>query len=143
MTQPSASPNGTPPPVTLEFLIEALKQLKANGGVDRGKLKFGEMEDLEDILIRANHPRSMTEEMSLPLALASYRYMRGVLWLWLRREHSHLQFDDFREIDQDTLLDALGDEDEDEQPDPTEAPAAPSSDAPTPTPSPASATSGG
>lgn len=137
--------NGTPPQATVEIITGLLRQLKASGGLDRGQLKFGELEDLEDLLIRADHPRPLSEEMGLPLSLASYRYMRGVLWLWLRRDHPHLRFEDFRELDQDTLIDALGDEEEPagELPDPTGAPPEPSGDEQPPTPLPASATSGG
>ena len=136
--------NGVPPQATLDLITEALRQLKANGGLDRGELKFGELEDLEDILLRADHPRPLNEEMRLPLHLASYRFMRGVLWLWLRRDHPQLAFDDFRDIDQNTLIDALGEEEEPAgaEPDPTEPPA-PSGEPPRPKRSRASATSGG
>jgi hypothetical protein len=141
------SDNGAPPPATMELITDALKRLKASDGIDRGKLKMWELEDLEDELQRRNHPRSVNEEFYAG-NFASYRFLRGLMWLWLRREHRQLAFDDFREIDLDTLIEHLGGQDDDEGEDdgglgPSSASNAPTNDRPPPKTSPASATSGG
>ena len=138
--------NGTPSQATMDLITDALTRLKASGGIDRGKLQMWELEDLEDELLRRNHPRSVTEELNAG-SFASYRFLRGLMWLWLRRDHSQFVFDDFRTIDLDTLIEHLGgadeDEDEGEGLDPSSASNVPMSDAPTQRISPASATSGG
>jgi hypothetical protein len=71
------------------------------------------------------------------------RFMRGLLWLKLRREHPELTLDDFRTLDLKTIAEALV-RPEDEAPDPTgggEHPPTPTGE-PKPTTSPTSATSG-
>jgi len=137
VTQPAAdvSPNGVPPQATMDLIIEGLKGMKR---IDRWKFKVGEFEDLED---EAGRPVSSQIASPAP----AMWFMRGMLWLALRRKHPELQYDAFRHLDMETISEAFaaGEDDEDEGLDPTSPPSSGTGAATSPaSPAPSSATEG-
>ena len=122
--------NGTPAPETLDLIRRELKGLK----IDKGKVKLREWDDLEDKTGREVSPWVGSDHPPI-------WFMRGVLWLWLRRKHPQLTFEDFGELDLEDLNATRGDDEK--ALDPTSAPPAPRGGKRKPTPSPTSAASGG
>lgn len=118
MSQPAtdASPNGAPPQATMDLIAEALKGMQR---IDRWKFKLWEYEDLEE---QAGRPVSSQIASPAP----AIWFMRGMLWLALRRKHPELAFDDLRYLDMETISEAFaaGEDDEDEGLDPTNPPPA-------------------
>lgn len=110
----------------LELIRKELPNLK----VDQGKIKLREWDDLEE----------KVSKLVTPWVGSSYPpmwFLKGVLWLWLRRDHPQLTYEDFGELDLAQLKDAgqLLMDDLSDEPDPTGGEPAPPS-------SPPSATSG-
>lgn len=105
--------------------------------VDQGKIKLREWDDLEDV---ADRPVTPWVGANFP----PLWFIRGVLWLWLRRDHPSLTFDDLGELDTELLFEAkVVGGGGDEEPDPTSVGEQPTPDGPRSTPSPSSASSGG
>lgn len=126
--------NGTPPQATLDLITEALKGI---GKIERRKFQLWEVEDLEEAL-----PGQPILDQFYGDAPLTTKFLRGLLWLRLRRDHPQLVFDDFRTLDMGTFEDAIFSH-ADEEPDPTSGASAPSSSGRKQKPSRASATSGG
>lgn len=116
-TDATDATNGEVPAATVALIAAALQGVKR---VDQGKFKLGELEDLEDEL---GTPLSQYFNSSAP----PIRFMRGLLWLRLRRDHPQLRFDDLRSIDLDTLEAAFGggENEEPDSLDPTDAASTP------------------
>jgi hypothetical protein len=133
--------NGKLTPAQVEALVRAeLPTLK----VDQGKIKLREWDDLEEA---ADRPVTPWVGANFP----PLWFIRGVLWLWLRRDHPALTWDDMGELDTALLFEAseaakaaLGiDTDEEKGTDPTSGSGEPTAGEPPPQPSPTSVTSGG
>ena len=123
--------------VTPELVAAALKGIKR---IDQGKFELWEIEDLEDAI-----GHTVAEYFNDPAP--PMRFMRGLLWLRIRRDHPQVTFDDLRTVNLDALEAAFSSPVEDEGLDPTGDGSSETSDGkPAPEPSPislASATSGG
>jgi hypothetical protein len=123
--------NGRLSPEQVEALVrEAVPGLK----IDQGKIKLREWDDLEDA---ADRPVSPWVGANFP----PLWFIRGVLWLWLRRNHPALTFADLGEIDLELLREARMVPGQEDEPDPTGGKIGTGDGSP-PTPSPSSATSG-
>jgi hypothetical protein len=119
--------NGALTPEQVEALVRAeFPTLK----IDQGKIKLREWDDLEDAAGREVSPWVGQD-------VPPIWFMRGVLWLWLRRKHPALTFEALGEIDTDLLFEA-SEQSRKASLDPTE----PSDDGSKPASSLASATSG-
>jgi hypothetical protein len=103
MTEIGPSSNGVPP-----LVVQALQGMKV---IDRGKLELWELEELEEVI-------GESVDLNLTVAHPSIKFRRGLLWIWLRRTHPTLVYDDFRRVNLDLLNRTLG-EVEEEIPDPT------------------------
>jgi hypothetical protein len=113
--------NGRLTPEQVEALVRAeIPTLKIN----QGKIKLREWDDLED---KTDQPISPWIGANFP----PIWFQQGVLWLWLRRKHPQLTYEDLGELDLELLYEARGAEG---TPDPTSGGEPPNS--------PASATSG-
>jgi hypothetical protein len=123
--------NGQVSPERVALILEELKTTK----VLQSKIKLREWSDLEDKVDREVNPW-------IGHAFPPIWFMQGVLWLWLRRKHPQLTFEDFGELDTEQLAEVTQRSSEDE-PDPTSGSSEPTGDVPKPKPSRASATSGG
>ena len=121
--------NGQVSPERVALILEELKTTK----VRQSKIKLREWSDLEDKVDHEVNPW-------IGHAFPPIWFMQGVLWLWLRRKHPQLQFEDFGELDLE-IMEATRPREGDL--DPPSSPPEPSGDA-QPQPSlPASAVSGG
>ena len=123
--------NGRLTPAQVEELIRGeLATLK----IEQDTFKLREWEALEDAADRPVTPW-------IGAAFPPIWFVRGQLWLALRRKHPTLAYEDLAELDSDLLTEAIGltkpDEEADGGPDPT-----PPAAEPAPKPSRASATSG-
>jgi hypothetical protein len=118
--------------------VEALVRDSIPGlKIDQGKIKLREWDDLEDA---ADRPVTPWVGANFP----PLWFIRGVLWLELRRAHPALTFQDLGEINAELLFEASkwAKEETPAAPDPTGGNDEPTGESP-PTPSPTSATSGG
>jgi len=105
MTDMTPTSNGVPP-----LVVKALEGMRV---IDRGKLELWELEELEETI-------GESVDLNLTVAHPSIRFRRGLLWIWLRRTHPTLVYDDFRKVNLDLLNRTLGTVEEEEVPDPTE-----------------------
>jgi len=118
--------------------VEALVRAEIPGlKINQGKIKLREWDDLEDV---ADRPVSPWVGANFPPVW----FIQGVLWLWLRRKHPQLTYQDMGELDMELLQDAqvVPAEEPADGVDPTSGNTEPSSNGQR-TASPASATSGG
>jgi hypothetical protein len=123
--------NGQVSPERVALILEELKTTK----IRENKIKLHEWSDLED---KVEHEVMPWIGHGLP----PIWYMQGVLWLWLRRKHPQLTFEDFGEIDTEQLIE-ITQRNAEADVDPTSGSSEPTAAAPKPKPSRASATSGG
>ena len=98
MSNPEANGNGRLSPEQVEALLrEELPALK----IEQGKVKLREWEALEDAADRPVTPW-------IGVSLMPMWFIRGELWLALRRKHPTLAYEDLADLDGDLLQEMIG-----------------------------------